>query len=53
MESIVSALKSVSDVTDILSAEEHVTTSCLKPLLNHLFGEAMVEREGDTYNSKK
>jgi len=27
---------------------EHVTESCLKPLLNHLFGEALVEREGDT-----
>ena len=35
MESIVSALKPVSDFTDILSAEEHVIASCLKPLLNH------------------
>jgi len=47
MESIVSALKPVSDFTDILSAEEHVTAPCLKPLLNHLFDEALVEREED------
>ena len=48
MESIVSALKPISDFTDILSAEERVTASCLKPLLNHLHNEALVQNEGDT-----
>ena len=48
MESIVSALKPISDFTDILSAEERVTASCLKPLLNHLHNEALVQNKGDT-----
>ena len=48
MESVVSALKPVSDLTDILSGEERVTASCLKPLLNHLHNEALAEKEGDT-----
>lgn len=33
MESVVSAQKSISNLTDILSGEERVTASCLKPLL--------------------
>ena len=48
MESVVSALKPVSDLTDMLSGEERVTASCLKPLLNHLHSEALAEKEGDT-----
>ena len=48
MESVVSALKPISDLTDILSGEERVTASCLKPLLNHLYNEALAEKEGDT-----
>ena len=48
MESVVSALKPISDLTDILSGEERVTASCLKPLLNHLLNEALAEKEGDT-----
>ena len=40
--------KSCSDLTDILSGEEHVIVSCLKPLLNHLHREALAEKEGDT-----
>ena len=48
MESVVSALKPISDLTDILSGEERVTASCLKPLLNHLHNEALAEKEGDT-----
>ena len=35
MESVVLALKPISDLIDILSGEERITTSCLKPLLNH------------------
>ena len=48
MESIVSALKPISDFTDILSAEERVTASCLKALLNHLHNKALAQNEGDT-----
>ena len=48
MESVVSALKPISDLTDILSGEEHVTASCLKPLLDHLHNEAIAEKEEDT-----
>jgi len=47
MESIVSALKPVSDLTDILSGEKRVTASCLKPLLSHLHDEALAEKEGE------
>jgi len=45
VESIVSALKLVSDLKDILSGEEWVTASCLKPLLSHLHDEALAEKE--------
>ena len=48
MESIFSALKPISDLTDILSGEEHVTASCLKPLLDHMHNETFAEKEGDT-----
>ena len=36
MECIVTALSPVSDMTNILSAEERVTASCLRPLISHL-----------------
>lgn len=52
MESIVAALGPVADFTDILSAEKKVTASCLRPLLNHLCTEALVEVEGDTILKK-
>lgn len=48
MEAVVAALGPVADFTDILSAEKRVTASCLRPLLNHLCTEALVEAEGDT-----
>ena len=48
IESIASALKPVSDLTDVLSREERVTASCLKPLLNYLQNEALAEKEEDT-----
>ena len=47
IKSIVSALKPISDLTDVLSREERVIASCLKPLLNHLQNEALAEKEGD------
>jgi len=48
IESIVVALGPVADFTDILSAEERVTASCLRPLLNYLYMKTLVEVEGDT-----
>ena len=52
IESIVAVLESVADFTDILSAEKQVTASCLRPLLNHLCTEALVENEGDAILKK-
>ena len=46
MECIVTSLSPVSDLTDILSAEERVTTSCLRPLISHLC-EMLSCKEGD------
>ena len=37
MECIVTALSPVSDLTDILSAKERVTASCLRPLISRLY----------------
>ena len=48
IESIVGALKPVADFTDALAAEKQVTTSCLRPMMEHLNTEALVENEGDT-----
>ena len=47
MEKVVSALKPVSNLTDLPSEEEYVTVSCLKLLLNHLHSETLAEK-GDT-----
>ena len=41
MESIISALLLVSDLTDVLSCEQHVTASCLIPLITYLHKEAL------------
>ena len=55
MESVVSALKPISDLTDILSGEERVTASCLKPLLNHLHNEELAEQRppADSENERQ
>lgn len=45
IESIVTRLGVVADFTDILYTEKQVTGSCLRPLLNHLCTEALVEAE--------
>ena len=41
-------LKPVADFTDVLAAEKQVTASCLRPTLDHLNMEVLVENEGDT-----
>ena len=46
MECIITSLSPVSDLTDILSAEERVTASCLRPLISHLC-EILSCKEGD------
>ena len=48
IESIVGALKPVAEFTDALSAEKLVTVSCIRPILDHLNTEALVENEEDT-----
>ena len=50
MESVVSALKSISDSTDIhlYCQKNGFTASCLKPLLNHVHNEALAKKVGDT-----
>ena len=52
-ESIVGALKPVADFTDALAAEKQVTASCLRPMMDHLNTEALVENEGDTTLKKR
>ena len=47
MECIVTSLSPVSDLTDILSAEERVTVSCQRLLISHLC-EILSCKEGDT-----
>ena len=46
MECIITSLSPVSDLTDIFSAEERVTASCLRPLISHLC-EILSCKEGD------
>ena len=48
MECVVAALSPVSDLTDVLSGEDKVTASCLRPLISHLYEElACKEGEAD------
>ena len=47
-ECVVAALSPVSDLTDVLSGEDKVTASCLRPLISHLYKElACKEGEAD------
>ena len=46
MECIVTALSPVSDLSDVLSGEERVTASCLRPLIIHLC-DVLTCHEGD------
>ena len=48
MESVISALLPVSDLTDVLSGEQCVTASCLIPLITHLCKEALSDDDTHT-----
>ena len=38
----------MGELTDVLSAEKHITISAVSPLLNHLTNEILKEADGDT-----
>ena len=48
LESVSKALNPVADFTDILSGEDYVTVSSVKPLLQHLSHELLVEDDDHT-----
>ena len=48
LESVNKALSPLADLTDIISGENYVTTSTLKPLLNHITSEALSVEANDT-----
>ena len=53
MESVISALLPVSDLTDVLSGEQCVTASCLIPLITHLCKEALSDDDTHTSHTLK
>ncbi len=48
LESVQAALGPLADFTDMLSGEEHVTVSTIKPVLHLLKTKVVVESDGDT-----
>ena len=38
----------MGELTDVLSAEKHITISAVSPLINHLTNEILKEGDGDT-----
>lgn len=47
MEAVVSALGPLGELTDALSAEKNVTVSVIRPLLDRITKEILMEKEGD------
>ena len=52
LESISKALDPLSEFTDILSGEDYVTISSVRPLLHHLTSQVCLQKEGDTELTK-
>ena len=52
LESIKTALDPLSDFTDILSGEQYVTVSSVRPLLHHLITEVCLQGEEDSQLTK-
>ena len=48
LDSMLAVLSPLRKMTDLLSGEKFVTVSIVKPLLNHLYSEILVEKEGET-----
>ena len=53
LQSVAAALKPLKVMTDALSGEKCITISAVKPLLNHLINEVLVEKEEDTELTKE
>ena len=48
LDSMLAVLSPLRKMTDLLSGEKFVTVSIIKPLLNYLYSEILVEKEGET-----
>ena len=48
IDSIIAALNPLGELTDVLSAEKHITISAVSPLINRLTNEILKETDGDT-----
>ena len=48
LESINKALAPIADLTEIISGEDYVTISTVKPLLHHISTKALAEESDDT-----
>ena len=53
LDSISAALKPLKEMTDALSGEKCVTVSAVKPLLNYITTDILVEKEGDSELTKE
>ena len=52
LESLNKALAPLADLTDIISGEDYVTVSYVRPLLHHIYTEALAVRSDDTRLTK-
>jgi hypothetical protein len=52
LESLNKALSPLADLTDIISGEDYVTISTLKPLMHHITKEALSIKDDDTQLTK-
>ena len=52
MESIDKTLSSLKKMTDLLSGEDYVTISAIKPMLQHIFEDVLKSEENDTTLTK-
>jgi hypothetical protein len=53
LDSISVALKPLKEMTDALSGDKCVTVSAVKPLLNYVTTDILVEKEGDSELTKE
>ena len=48
IDSMIAALDPLGELTDVLSAEKHITISAVCPLINRITKEMLKEADGDT-----
>ena len=53
LESILTVLCPLRQMTNLLPGEQYVTVSVVKPLLNHIFSNVLLHNEEDTTLSKE